>query len=326
MCRVDLARLASNRWLALGRAGLDLYADPPGTRVDEARAFFPALGGSAANIAVGISALGGSSGLLTTLSDDAVGRYAFNELQRFGVATDHVRFVGGNARTSLAVVATRNDDTQSVIYRNDAADFQLANADIEAVPFERFGALIATGTSLAAEPSREAAFLAASRAREAGGAVIFDVDYRAYSWQSAAVAAEVCRRFASLSDIVVGNDEEFAVMANESGGETLARAIADGAAVVVYKMGARGSRVFAGERVIETGIFPVTPLKPTGAGDAFMAGFATGIALGLDLPACVERGSAAAAIVVTRVGCAPAMPSAGELDAFLVRHSLSPPS
>ena len=89
-----------------------------------------------------------------------------------------MRFVGGEARTSLAVVATRNDDTQSVIYRNGAADFLLSRADVERVAFARFGGLIVTGTALAAEPSREASFLAAERARAAGAAVIFDVDYR----------------------------------------------------------------------------------------------------------------------------------------------------
>jgi len=314
---MNFVRLSSNRWLALGRAGLDLYADPPGTRVDEARAFFPALGGSAANIAAGIARLGGSAALLTTLSDDAVGRFTFNELGRYGVATDHVRFVGGEARTSLAIVATRNVDTQSVIYRNGAADFQLSRADVESVAFERFGGLIVTGTALAVEPSREACFAAAERARAAGTAVIFDVDHRPYSWTSGAQAAEVCRRFAFSSDVIVGNEEEFAVMAEGGDGEALARGLASNAEAVVYKMGARGARTFSGGRAIETSVFPVAPLKPTGAGDAFLAGFATGLALGLDLPTSAVRGAAAAAIVVTRVGCAPASPTVAELENFL---------
>ncbi len=319
---MDPSRLASNRWLAIGRAGLDLYADPPGTRVDEARTFFPALGGSAANIAVGIARLGGSAALLTTLSRDAVGRFALNELQRYGVTTNYVRLVGGEARTSLAVVATRDDDTQSVIYRNGAADFELSCADVGAVEFTRFGALVVTGTSLAAEPSREAAFLAATRAHDAGAAVIFDADYRAYSWDNGAVAAAVCRRFAALSDVVVGNDEEFAVMADGGDGEALARAMAADVEAVVYKMGSRGSRAFYGRDVIETPIFPVAALKSTGAGDAFMAGLATGLALGLDLKSSLRRGSAVAAIVVTRVGCAPAMPNPEELDAFFARLAI----
>jgi 5-dehydro-2-deoxygluconokinase len=311
-------RLSSNRWLVLGRAGMDFYADPPGTRVEAARSFFPALGGSAANIAAGIARLGGSAALLTVLSRDAVGGFVAAELARYGVAADHVRFVEDGARTSLAVVATRNDDTQSVIYRNDAADFRLGPQDVETIAFERFGALIATGTALASEPSRAATFLAAQRAREAGAAVIFDVDYRPYSWTSEREAAQVCRRFAQLSDVVVGNDEEFAVMADGGEGEALARGLGESLHAVVYKMGARGARTFSGAAVIETSVFDVEPLKPTGAGDAFLAGFATGLALGLDLAACVRRG-AAAAIVVTRVGCAPASPTSAELDAFLSR-------
>lgn len=315
---MNLSRLSTNRWLALGRAGLDLYADPPGTRVDEASAFFPALGGSAANIAAGIARLGGSAALLTTLSDDAVGRFVFNELGRYGVATDHVRFVDGEARTSLAVVATSNVDTQSVIYRNGAADFLLLRADVESVAFEPFCGLIVTGTALAVEPSREACFAAAERARAAGAAVIFDVDHRPYSWPSGGEAAKICRRFASASDLIVGNDDEFAVMAEGGDGEALARGLADKAEAVVYKMGARGARTFSGGRAIETRVFPVAPLKPTGAGDAFMAGFLTGLAVGLDLTNSAVRGAAVAAIVVTRVGCAPASPTTVELDAFLL--------
>ena len=318
---MDGARLGSNRWLVLGRAGMDLYADPPGTPVEAARAFFPALGGSAANIAVGIARLGGSAALLTAVSRDAVGSFVLKQLAHFGVATDGVRRVEGEARTSLAVVATRNDDTQSVIYRNAAADFRVSGEDVEKVDFARFGGLIVTGTSLAAEPSRAAAFIAAERARSAGAYVFFDVDYRPYSWESATVAASVGRRFAALSDVVVGNDEEFAVLAGGGDGEALAASMVPSAVAAVYKMGPRGSRTFVGGDVIDTPIFQVAPLKPTGAGDAFMAGLTTGLAQGGDWPTSLRRGAAAAAIVVTRVGCAPAMPDALELDAFMAART-----
>ena len=314
-------RLSSNQWIVLGRAGLDLYADPPGVRVDEASAFSSALGGSAANIAAGIAKLGGSAALLTTLSDDAVGHFVLNQLKRYGVASDFVRLVRSGARTSLAVVATRSDDTQSVIYRNDAADFQLIADQVSAAPFERFGGLVVTGTALAAEPSRGSTFLAAARARAAGAKIVFDVDYRPYSWSGCADAAEVCGRFAEVSDIVVANDEEFAVLAEGGDGERRARDLARHAEAIVYKMGARGARTFSGDRVIETPTFPVEALKPTGAGDAFLAGLATGLALGLDLADALRRGAASAAIVVTRVGCAPASPTATDLEAFLSQRN-----
>ena len=123
-------RLRRNHFLVLGRAGMDLYADPPGCLAEEAARFTSALGGSAANIAAGIVRLGGSASLVTTVSDDAVGRYVCRELSRYGIDLSHVGRAAGDCRTSLAVVETRAENCQSVIYRNGAADFTLAPADV----------------------------------------------------------------------------------------------------------------------------------------------------------------------------------------------------
>ena len=307
--------------LVLGRAGMDLYADPPGSRTQEARQFTSALGGSAANIAAGIVKLGGAAALLTTLSDDAVGRFVRRELERHGVSTRHVGTVGGEARTSLAVVETRLHDIQSVIYRNGAADFALSPADVAAISFAGHHALIVTGTALAAEPSRAATLLAIDMARAAQLPVILDVDYRPYSWASDAEAAVTCNAAAALSDLVIGNDMEFDMLAGGGSGRDIAERLAGHCAAVIYKMGDKGSVGFAGGRSFATPIFPVAALKPTGAGDAFLAGLVTGLAQGLDLVAALRRGTAAAAITVTRVGCAPALPSSAELSDFLRHHS-----
>jgi 5-dehydro-2-deoxygluconokinase len=313
--------LRANSFLVLGRAGMDLYADPPGCLAEEATHFTSALGGSAANIAAGIVKLGGTAALLTTVSNDAVGRYVLRELARYGVGTTHVRSVGGEARTSLAVVETRLENCQSVIYRNGAADFSLTVDDVKPIPMERYGALIVTGTALAADPSRSATLHAMSMARAAKVPVIIDIDYRPYSWASAADAARVCRAAAGSCDMVIGNDLEFDVMAGGSDGRALANEIASGCAAVIYKMGEKGSVSFAAGESFTTPIFQVEALKPTGAGDAFMAGLVTGLAEGLDLQTAVRRGTAAAAIVVTRVGCAPASPLAAELADFISQHA-----
>ena len=315
--RSHMAQIAANDFLVLGRAGMDLYADPPGTRSEEAQHFTSALGGSAANIAAGIVKLGGAAALVTTVSDDAVGRFVRRELVRYGVGTQHVHGVGGEARTSLAVVETRLVDCQSVIYRNGAADFALRPEDITSIRFSDHGALIVTGTALAAEPSRAATFRAIELAGAARCPVILDIDYRPYSWPDVAEAAEVCARAARLSDLVVGNDVEFDVLAGGSGGRAHAQQLARSCTGVIYKMGEKGSVGFAGGMCFETPVFAVSALKPTGAGDAFMAGLVTGLANGMELQAAVLRGTAAAAITVTRVGCAPASPTASELDDFI---------
>jgi 5-dehydro-2-deoxygluconokinase len=85
-------------------------------------------------------------------------------------------------------------------------------------------------------------------------------------------------------------------------------------------MGEDGAITLTPDAEFRTGIYPVDALKPTGAGDAFMGGFVASLAAGFDLRDCVLRGSACAAIVVSRVGCAPAMPTTAELEDFLASH------
>lgn len=314
--------LSGNRFLVIGRAGMDFYADPPGTRVEEAESFTAALGGSSANIAVAIARQGGKPSLVTRISDDAVGTFCEAQLDRYGVGRAHVFREGGEARNSLAVVATRLDDTQSVIYRNNAADFAMSVADVEAVPYGNFDALITTGTVLASEPSRTAMFRAFDLARAAGLTTIFDIDYRPYSWASAEEAEAVFSRAATLSDIVVGNDVEFGFMAGSpEKGLDKARALVEaGAKAAVYKRGEKGAVTITPDGEVRTGIYPTEALKPTGAGDAFMGGFVSALARGLDIGDAVLRGSAGAAMVVARVGCAPAMPTWEDVDAFLDTH------
>ena len=317
-----LEGIATKRFLVVGRVGMDFSPDPPGTKTERAERFVSAMGGSAANTAAGIVKLGGVADLVTCVSDDAVGRYCLDQLDAYGVGRSHVRTVGGEARTSLAVYESRLADHQTVIYRNGAADFEMNMADVEVVDYAAFGAMVTAGTVFAAEPSRTAAFRAMELARKAGLPVIFDIDYRPYSWPSPAIAADILSRAGAGADTIVGNDEEFGFMAGAiDKGLDKARALARaGVAMIVYKMGPQGAITLAEEREIRTGIYRVDALKPTGAGDSFMAGLLASLADGHAIEDSVMRGSACAAIVVSRPGCAPAMPYPDELEAFLAAH------
>jgi 5-dehydro-2-deoxygluconokinase len=314
--------LRRNSFLVVGRAGLDLYADPPGTTIENAKSFLAALGGSAANIAVALTQQGGSCSLLTAVSDDAVGRYTVKALTDYGVDASHIRTMGGETRNSLAVVETRIANCQSVIYRNGAADFEIHEADAAAVDYKAFSTLIITGTALAREPSRGATLRALELAREAGLVTIIDVDYRPYSWASMAEARQVCGDAADRCDIVVGNDDEFAVLGGGGSSlqhaETLARMPGR---IIVHKMGEKGCVTFADGVRVDTPAYNVKALKPTGAGDGFMGGFLAGLVAGATVQDAVRRGAATAAMVVTKVGCAPAMPTASEVLTFMQTHS-----
>ncbi|MEO0497023.1 MAG: 5-dehydro-2-deoxygluconokinase [Pseudomonadota bacterium] len=314
--------LSRKRFVVVGRVGMDLCPEPAGTATEDAEHFVAGMGGSSANIAAGLVKLGCEADLVTRVSDDAVGRYCTNQLGKYGVGTRHVTPVSGEFRNSLALYESRVEGHQSVIYRNGAADFEMGAEDVEAVDYSSYGALVTAGTVFAAEPSRSATFRAFELAKAAGLPIIFDVDYRPYSWPSAEVAEDVLSRAGSLSDVIVGNDEEFGFMAGgiEKGLAKARKLSTEGAALVVYKMGPEGAITFANGEELATGIYPVTALKPTGAGDSFMAGLLASLANGLPLREAILRGSACASIVVAKVGCAPAMPITDELNAFLADH------
>jgi 5-dehydro-2-deoxygluconokinase len=212
-----------------------------------------------------------------------------------------------------------------VIYRNGAADFQLAAVDVDQDFVASASVLIVTGTALAVEPSRGAAMQAIDSARAAGTFVAFDIDHRPYSWTSLPEAAAVYGQAARRSDAVIGNDEEFAIIAG-SGGDGLAAATAmvgSGSSFAVFKRGERGSITITPDGTFDTDVYPVGVKKPFGAGDAFVGGLIAALLVGIPLPRAVARGSAAAALVVSRRGCASAMPTSEEVDRLLSERRVS---
>ncbi len=314
--------IKGNRFAVFGRAGMDMFADPIGVKSEDADTFHADLGGSSANICAGLVKLGGQASLITSVSDDAIGRFCLNRLRHYGVDTSNIRVVGGEYRMSLAVYESRVENFQNVIYRNGAVDFQVTEEDMDKVDYSAFSAVISAGTVFAAQPSRSATFRAFDNARAAGLPVIFDIDYRPYSWPSPEVAADVLSRAGEASDLIVGNDEEFGFMAGGiDKGFAKARELAEKPGrIVIYKMGEQGAVTLVDGQEVRTGIYPVTAVKPNGAGDSFMAGLLASIAAGHALKDSVMRGSACASIVVSQPGCAQAMPTTQQLDTFLADH------
>ena len=311
--------IKGNKFVVFGRAGMDMFADPIGAKSEHAENFKSDLGGSSANICAGLCKLGSVASLVTSVSDDAVGRFCINRLNYYGVGTEYVKSVAGEFRTSLAIYESCIDNFQNVIYRNGAADFEVKPSEMDEVDYSRFTALITAGTVFAGQPSRDATFRAFENARAQGIPVIFDIDYRPYSWPSSQVASEVLSRAGEESDMIVGNDEEFGFMAGGiDKGLNKARDLAsEGNRLIIYKMGEEGAITLFNNEEIKTGIFPTQAVKPNGAGDSFMAGLLSSLASGYDLKNSVIRGSACASIVVSLPGCAPAMPNEDQLNKFI---------
>jgi 5-dehydro-2-deoxygluconokinase len=128
-------------------------------------------------------------------------------------------------------------------------------------------------------------------------------------------------------DLVIGTIEEFNIAGGSTDIMASLRAVrAATKATLVVKRGALGCAVidgpipatlddaYNGERV------EVEVLNVLGAGDAFSAGFLSGWVRGEDYDRCTRYANACGALVVSRHGCAPAMPTRVELDHYLARR------
>ena len=319
-----ISKIQKNNFLLIGRAGVDIYPDPPGTKTENANKYVTHLGGSSANMGVQLTKYGGSCSLLTRVSNDALGKFAINQLDSYGVKSDLVKLEDNESRISFAIVESTVVDHQSIIYRHKAADLFLNKNDINNSNLQNYECILITGTSLAAEPSRSAVLYALKLAKEKKIPVIMDIDYRPYTWESEDKAKEIYNLAGDYCSGIIGNDDEFAILSgNYDDGLSYAKKISRNCDLVIYKMGEKGSITFANNEEIQRGIFPVKPLKPTGAGDAFMGSLIGAILKNYDLQKAIEIGSAAAAIVVTKVGCAPAMPDLDEVLDFMKNNNIN---
>ena len=309
---------SSKKVLVIGRAGMDIYPEPPGTKIDEVQNFSTHLGGSAANTCVALSKLNVASDLVTCISDDAIGNYIFKKLDDFNIGNKFCRRIDKKFQTQMAVVETILENNQSILYRNKSCDLQLEQNDIERINFEDYSSVFISGVTLSSNPSRDAVFLAVEKASALKLPLIIDLDYRPYNWESDEKKSEVYKKVMNQMDIIIGNDLEFNIADNSNEGLKLAQTlIQKKPSIIIYKMGEKGSKVYTKDSEQDFGIYSVQAIKPTGAGDAFNGGFISSLYQDFSLEDAVKRGSANAAIVVTKVGCSSAMPNIEELNQFI---------
>ena len=327
----------------MGRAAVDLYGEQVGAPLEETSTFARYLGGSPANTAVGAARLGLRVAMITRVGDEQNGRFVRATLEREGVDVSQVS-TDPRRLTALVFLAIRGEnDFPHVFYRDNCADMALAEGHVDPAFLGGCGALLLSGTHLSADRPRAACERAAREVRAAGGKVVLDIDYRPVLWglarpgegaERATPSAEAARRIGALlplCDLVVGTEEELCVAGGSSNVmEALRQVRKLTPALLVAKRGDRGAVAFEGAipASLEAGVqlpgFPVEVFNVLGAGDAFMAGFLRGWLRGEPLERCGRYANACGALVVSRHGCAPAMPSEVELQHFLAHGSTSP--
>ena len=322
--------------VCIGRTSVDLYAEQDGSRLEDVQSFRKYVGGSATNIAVGTARLGVKSAMLTRVGEEQMGRFVRKTLAENGVDVSQVR-PDPEKLTPYVLLAVRAiEDFPRIFAYGDAADLAVEEGDVDPDFIASSKALLVTGTPLSRPGARAASVKAIDAARRGGTRVVFDLDYRPVFWgvasheqggQMFVASEEVTEVYRSVlpdCDLVVGTEEEVRIAGGSTDTrEALLNIRGLSGATVVLKVGAMGAIVFPGPipEDLEDGVrvpgFPVEVFNSVGAGDAFLSGFLSGWQRDEALEECLRLGNACGAIVVSRHGCSPAMPTTEELEYFL---------
>ncbi|MFI4996195.1 MAG: 5-dehydro-2-deoxygluconokinase [Hyphomicrobiales bacterium] len=322
--------------ITIGRCSVDLYGQQIGSRLEDVTSFAKSVGGCPANIAIGTARLGLKSGLVTRVGDEQMGRFVLEQMRREGVALQGIR-VDPARLTALAILSVESDTSFPLLfYRENCADMALDETDIDQAFIASAEAIVVTGTHFSKPHSDAAQRKAMWIARQGGGKVAFDIDYRPNLWglggpaagderyiKSDAVSAHL-RAILPECDLVVGTEEEIHIAAGlEDTRAALAAVRSLTKGTIVLKRGPMGCVVFpdAIPASIDDGIvgkgFPIEVYNVLGAGDAFMSGFLRGWLRGESYETAATFANACGAFAVSRLLCSPESPSWEELEYFL---------
>ncbi|MDA7025174.1 5-dehydro-2-deoxygluconokinase [Bacillus sp. CLL-7-23] len=312
--------------VAIGRACIDLNAVEYHRPLEETMTFSKYVGGSPANIAIGSAKLGLKAGFIGKIPDDQHGRFIESYMRKMGVDTSQMVIDKDGHKAGLAFTEIKSPQECSILmYRDDVADLYLDPSEVNEDYIAKTKILLVSGTALAKSPSREAVLKAIQLAKNQHVKVVFELDFRPYTWVSAEETALYYSIVAEQSDIVIGTRDEFDVMEKRSGGSNKASVqhlFEHSADLVVIKHGVDGSYAYSKSGdVFRATAYETTVLKTFGAGDSYAAAFIYGLVTGKDIQTALTYGSASAAIVVSKHSSSDAMPTVEEIEDLIAVQS-----
>ena len=263
-----------------------------------------ASGGSAANTAAGIAALGGRAAFLGRVADDGFGRAFTHDIRSIGVAFDPkpTPAVPGVSVTGHCLVLVTDDAERTMAtHLGVASDF--GSVDLHDAHLSSTQVVYLEGY-LWEQPSAKAAMREAIDLAHASDASValtlsdpFCVEHH---------REEFLELLATELEMVFANEDEAKLLFGTDSFDQAVEAMAETGVLAVLTRGAEGSVVITASGAIEVPAAPVDRVvDTTGAGDLFAAGFLYGVTNGLSPEESARLGGVCAAEVISHVGARP---------------------
>jgi 2-dehydro-3-deoxygluconokinase len=278
------------------------------------------VAGAESTVAIGLARLGHRVRWAGRVGADELGALVLRTLRAEGVDTDHAITDDTGRPTGLLLTEPRLGTlTRVSYYRAGSAGSAVSPADV--LPALASGARVLhlTGITPALSASAaEAVLAAATTARAAGITVCCDVNHRSRLW-SADRARTVLRPMLAHVDLLIASEDELPLVQAQPDtpeSEGVQELLAAGVREVVIKRGARGATSFTAEGATDSPARRVDAVDLVGAGDAFVAGYLSGLLGGADAPARLHRAVTTAAFAVATRGDWEGLPTQDELGLF----------
>ncbi len=249
--------------------------------------FAMGFGGKGANQAVMARRLGAEVVFVGALGHDVFAEMTVDNMAGHGIDTRFIARVPGSS--GVAPIWVEPDGTNRIIVVAGAND-HVDPSDAAEVVRKLRTADVVIGQLEVPQPATTGAFEAA---RERGVPTVLNP----------APAAPLDPALLAVTDWLIPNEAEFAVLAGADDGEERFRRFAERTGTrLVVTLGREGALLVGEDGLERVPAVPVTPVDTTGAGDAFVGAFAYGLAAGLPELEAVRLGVALASDSVTKPG------------------------
>lgn len=259
------------------------------------------LGGSPSNMSMWLATTNADVTFMAAVGDDLLGNWVIERLSHGKLDTSKLQVISGQ-KTGTCIILVGQDGARTML-PDPAANLYFKLGKSEKDFINGSSVVVMSAYSFLRPETRPLANEVAKLVQENSARLVLDA---ASSAPIAEVGVEVVRQYLLQADLILANEDEFALLDHPS----WTSQVSD----IVVKEGPRGAKWLRfGQEVCQVPAEQVQVLDSTGAGDSFLAGLISVLAEHADWFAisdsdrqiALERGAQIAAINISKVGATP---------------------
>ena len=275
-------------------------------------------GGCAANTAACLRRLGRSVRVIGKVGEDLLGDFVLKDLEGLGIDASSVARSSSHPTSNTYIVNVRREDRRYLHCIGANADFRLADINLSALD----GAHVLYVGGYMVLPAFGPDDLARlfHQAKRRGLMTVLDVVIGAAS----PAALEQVAPALPYTDLFLPNDDEARILTGEEDPTHQAEALAqfNPNCIIAITLGRRGALTRLRGELIRAKAFDVNSIDESGAGDAFAAGFVTGMLENWPQDETLRFASAVGASCTRALGCTEGVFHFDEARTFIARNPL----